>query len=150
NSAIEILADWNRDSDRINMTGLRFTPDQLPIWHHISQPDMLWIESTDVSSEADSAKQGIYQTLGIHSMVCLPLAVAGRPIGTLILGADETWPATEKEKRIYLSLADQVAIAMERRNLLEQAERRANQLEISSQIAQAAATILDMEELFDR
>lgn len=147
NASVEIIADWGQFSG-IDLLDIRFTPDQLPIWPQLSSPNQLWIE--DLShSDVEPSAQAIYQLLSMNSVIVLPLIVAGRIIGALMLGSANPWPRTEREARIYSALADQTAISMESRDLLQQAQRRARQLQTSAQVSKAAASILDLDELFN-
>src|SRR6185436_10271801 len=128
-------------------------PNSFPAWEQASQPEMLWV--SDLTTEAggstvSAASLAFYENLGLQAVVAVPLTASGQTIGALMLGANEPWIRTERETRIYTSLADQVAISIENRSLLDQTQRRARQLQTSAQVAQAASSILDLEELLNR
>src|SRR5262249_43166687 len=148
-AAIEVVANWDRDMG-IDLVGIRFTPEQYPAWPEISTAEMLWIEDVATDPMLSEASRALQQGMGVVSMVNVPLAVAGRPIGALVLSSSEHWNRSEREVRIYTSLADQAAISIENRTLLAQAERRARQLQTSAEIGQAGTSILNLDELFAR
>jgi signal transduction histidine kinase/response regulator RpfG family c-di-GMP phosphodiesterase len=149
---VEVAANWER-VETYDMTGLRFDTNSFPAWEQASQPEMLWVN--DLTTEAggstvSAASLAFYENLGLQAVVAVPLTASGQTIGALMLGANEPWIRTERETRIYTSLADQVAISIENRSLLDQTQRRARQLQTSAQVAQAASSILDLEELLNR
>jgi GAF domain-containing protein len=148
--SIEIAADWTRTDEDLNLAGIRFTPSQFPIWPQLSAQEILWIEDMAEAFEVSDDSRSLYDTLNVRSLIVFPLSVGGRAIGALLMGSTEIWRRSEREIRIYSSLADQAAISMESRNLLEQAERRARQLQTSAQVSRAATSILDLDQLFDR
>ncbi len=147
--AIEIAADWERDGGA-NLTGTRLTPDQYPAWNVIASPEITWIDDVATNTELDATSRNLYQNMGIVAVVSVPLATGGKPAGSLVFSSSEPWLRTEREVRIFSSLADQAAISIVNRRLLRQTERRARQLQISAQIAQAATSILNLDELFNQ
>lgn len=73
---------------------------------------------------------------GGRALVVFPLFGAKRaPLGALLLNADAVWRMTERDVRIFTSIADLIGIGTERRALLEQTSRRARQLALSAEIA---------------
>jgi len=149
-AAISIEANWRRSEEGVDLTGSRFTPDQFPIWPDVSKAEVVWISDLEDPNSAPASPPGSFDLFQFRSVIILPLKLASTAIGALILGSDEPWPYTERELRIYSSLADLVAISMERQRLLSQTNRRAQQLQISAQIAQSAASILNLNDLFNR
>ena len=149
-ATIEIVANWHRERTDLVLAGSRFTPGQFPAWREISSSSMVWIDDLTTITQPSLTDATIYRSLGFRSVLVFPLTSAGKPIGALLFGSAEAWPYTEREMRVYTSLADLIAISMERQRLLEQTERRARQLQLSAQIAQAAASILNLNELFER
>jgi GAF domain-containing protein len=146
---IRVVAGWSSNPDN-DMQGLMFTRDQLPFWDQISGQDVLWIEDLSGSEYFEQYEESAYALMGFQSMLVFPLSAGGMPLGALLFGSDIPWYRTEREQRIYKSVADLISISMERNRLLEQTRRRARQLEISAQIAQAASSILNLDELFNR
>ncbi|MFQ3534376.1 MAG: GAF domain-containing protein [Aggregatilineales bacterium] len=154
NAAIEVVAFWQRDENGPDLSGARFTAEQFPLWNVIRRPEWTWIE--DVYAPHAYMDEFILDVesyrlmFGARALVVFPLFGTNRtPLGALLINADEPWPMTEREVRIYTSISDLVGIGLERRALLEQTTRRARQLALSAQIAQAAASTLRLDELFD-
>ena len=57
---------------------------------------------------------------------------------------------SERDQRIYRSLAEQASLRMEAARLLTQTERRARQLTTSAEVSQIASSILDLNYLLPR
>ncbi len=148
-ASLEVSACWQRDADSPDLSGIRFTPNQFPVWADLAKRELIWYEDLLANVDLDDAP-AVYQMFGFRAMVILPLSSPGRPLGALVFGSDETWKRSEREIRIYSSLADLVGISIERQRLIEQTERRARQLELSAQVAQAVTSTLDLADLFDR
>ncbi len=151
-ATLELVGTWDaQDSEnKFNLSGLHLNASQFPGWAEIATPDMLWIEDVTAEEGMSTESRVFWQSLGLCSLVSVPLIVSGKPIGVLLLGGSDPWARAEREMRIYTALGDQVAISIENRNLLAQTERRARQLETSAQVAQAATSILNLDELLDR
>src|SRR5258708_23768999 len=148
--AIQIAANWDREIKIDLSAGTRYTPDQYPAWGEVAATQLLWIEDVQKNPAVSAKSRELYSSIGVVSLVTVPLVASGKPIGSLVLHSSQPWPRTDRESRIYAALADQAAISIENRNLLGQSERRARQLQTSAQIAQAATSILDLDELFNQ
>ncbi|HVO42508.1 MAG TPA: GAF domain-containing protein, partial [Aggregatilineales bacterium] len=151
-ATLEISASWDNELGMAVPSSQRLNREQYPLWDFVAQKEITWVADTDLESATrfNAVAREMLRGRNICSLVVVPLISGRRPIGALLIGASEAWPAGEREQRIYAALADQVAITMENRNLLQQAEQRARQLQISADVAHAASTILNLDELFDR
>ena len=72
----------------------------------------------------------LVKSFGIKAYACHPLFSAGRVIGTLSFGTRSRLTFTEEELSLMKTVADQVAIAMERIQLFERVRRSRDELEI--------------------
>jgi signal transduction histidine kinase/ActR/RegA family two-component response regulator len=71
----------------------------------------------------------LVRSFGIKAYACHSLLAQGRVIGTLSFGTKSRLTFTEDELSLMKTVADQVATAMERIQLLQRAEERADELE---------------------
>ncbi len=147
NALAEITTTWGR-GDFLDLKGLRFTPSQLPIWDAISSESIFYSDNVDEDSNIDEFTRLGLRTLDIASFVVVPLKTANRHSGAILLGSSLPRQHSDREIRIYSSLADQASITLENMMLLEQAAVRTRQLEISAQVSQSATQILNLDELF--
>lgn len=146
NALMEVAVSWVR-SDSVDLAGMRFTAEQFPSWKQISTTEVLWVNDVMQAESLDETARMGYRALDIASFVIVPLLIANRPLGAILLGSSEPRVHTEREIRIYQSLADQAAITMENIRLYEEAERRARQLATSARVSQAASSILQISDL---
>jgi signal transduction histidine kinase/CheY-like chemotaxis protein len=146
NALMEVVVSWVR-SDSVDLTGMRFTAEQFPSWEQISTSEILWVDDVMQDPTLDDTARMGYRALDIASFLIVPLVMAGKPIGAILLGSSEPRRHTEREIRVYQSLADQAAITIESLRLYDEAERRARQLATAAQVGQAASSILQIDEL---
>jgi GAF domain-containing protein/CheY-like chemotaxis protein len=146
NALMEVVVSWVR-GDSVDLTGMRFTAEQFPSWEQISTSEILWVDDVMQDPTLDDTARMGYRALDIASFAIVPLALAGKPIGAILLGSAEPRRHTEREIRVYQSLADQAAITIENLRLYDEAERRARQLATAAQVGQAASSILQIDEL---
>jgi len=146
NALMEVVVSWVR-GDSVDLTGMRFTAEQFPSWEQIATSSILWVDDVMEDTTLDDTARMGYRALDIGSFVVVPLVTSQKPIGAILLGSSEARHHTEREIRIYQSLADQAAITMENIRLYEEAERRARQLATSARVSQAASSILQIDEL---
>ncbi|HLA45463.1 MAG TPA: GAF domain-containing protein, partial [Aggregatilineales bacterium] len=146
NALMEVAVSWVR-SDSVDLTGMRFTSEQFPSWEQISTSDILWVNDVMQDPTLDDTARMGYRALDIASFAVVPLGMGGKSIGAILLGSSAPRVHSDREIRIYQSLADQAAITMENIRLLDEAERRARQLATSARVSQAASSILKINEL---
>jgi len=72
----------------------------------------------------------LVRSFGIKAYACHPLMAQGRVIGTLSFGTKTRLTFTDDELSLMKTVADQVATAMERIQLLRSTEERAEELEV--------------------
>ncbi|MHB8626095.1 MAG: GAF domain-containing protein [Aggregatilineales bacterium] len=150
NSAIQVLADWSRRPGEVGLGNTRFATDQFPGWKLLATPDVLYINDVSTAPQLDDDTRRAYLTLDLAALVIVPLVASGRAVGALLIGSNEPHIHSDREVRVYASLADQAAIAIENRSLLRQAEARARQLSTTVQVGQAATSILNLNELLNK
>jgi GAF domain-containing protein len=146
NALMEVTVSWVR-GDSVDLTGMRFTPEQFPSWKQISTPTVLTVDDVMQDPSLDDTARMGYRALDINSFAIIPLVVAEKPIGVILLASSQARTHTQREIRVYESLTDQVTITLENLRLLEESQRRARQLAASARVSQAASSILEMDEL---
>jgi len=94
--------------------------------------DACRIVAEDIPNTPDPRTNHV-KLLGIKAYACYPLFSAGRVNGTLSFGTRSRMTFNEEELSLMKTIADQVAIAMERINLIEALRRSRDELEIRVQ-----------------
>lgn len=90
--------------------------------------------------QTDDARVHLLRSLGVRSYACHPLQARGRLIGTLSFGSTHRDFFTQNELRLLQAVSDQVAMALERRRLVDELERRAKELADAKTSAERAKT----------
>jgi GAF domain-containing protein/HAMP domain-containing protein len=95
--------------------------------------------------------EGLRQLLvraGMPALINVPLRAVDRAVGFVIVQRATPGPFSPVTVRLYETLADQAAVALERARLLEETQRRAARERLTSQITGHMRETLDMETVF--
>lgn len=143
-------ASWQSDeavtSDPL---GTRFYLPELPIaklW--ISNPHApLLIEDIESDERLDPQTRQIYQQTGTRASVIMPLSLGGQWLGLIVLTWMEPQQFTERDERLYKSVATQTAIALSNQQLLEQTQQTARRERMLRQITARVRGSADVESI---
>jgi signal transduction histidine kinase/ActR/RegA family two-component response regulator len=108
---------------------------------------------TDIASDPriDEIGRSIYiDRMQAKSLLYTPLNVAGRWIGHMIAIYRQTTGFPEHELRRLMSLAGQAAVAVQNLRLLDEASRRARQLQTAAEVARDVTGALSIDALLKR
>lgn len=146
----KVVAAWDREGQPPIPAGARFYLPDFPF-------SSLWFEKPDepvlvgnvfTDDRIDPATQAIYRQIGVQGSANLQLRLNERWVGLITLNWTTPQLFSDKDQRLYQSIAAQVAVVMNNMLLLEESQRRAIQLERLSRIetmlsqAKAEADIL--------
>lgn len=145
-----VVRSWINDPDMVDLTGVSIDAEQFPAWTLLASDRVLTIENALENASLTEIEQIGLSSLGVVSLAVLPLRVSSRVLGAIWLGSGQPVGFSERDVRIYQSFAEQTSITIEAARLFEQAERRARQLEISTQVSQIASSILDLDQLLNQ
>jgi GAF domain-containing protein len=95
----------------------------------LNSRDPVFFDDIQHDERVDPNILTVIQRLDIVSLAALPLWVAGRQVGSLLLETEELHRFSESEIRPYTSLAQQMAIAVENRRLFEQTQAALSEAE---------------------
>ena len=118
--------------------------------------DLLQSAQTVVSNHAedDDRLSGmvrpILADLSIASMVAVPLRVRGENIGILQAVRRLANPFSHSEVRFLETVGGQLSVALDNYRLLDQTQRRAQQLEIAAEVSRLATSTLETGTLLSR
>ncbi|RMF04095.1 MAG: GAF domain-containing protein [Chloroflexi bacterium] len=115
-----------------NVQGFHFSDDRLkPIYADEFDP-----------RPGSPAQSGNTSKLSSH-----PLVIAGDVIGSVDVLDNPEHPLTAKDRAFLAAITEQISEALERARLLEQAHKRATELETVAQVGTVASTVLKTDEL---
>ncbi|MGQ9710549.1 MAG: GAF domain-containing protein [Anaerolineae bacterium] len=109
---------------------------------------VIYADTEDPAADIPQEVREANRNAGMRSMVTMGLSVFGRALGFLsFVSPEPLGEFPEKYVRRMRAVADQVAVALENRRLLEETSRRASQLATAAEVSAAASSILSLEEL---
>lgn len=95
-------------------------------------------QSTDPRTE-------LIRSVGINAYYCYPLIAQGRLLGTLSFGSRSRVDFTENQKGMMQAVCDQIAIAMERMELINSLQRQTEQLTEANRMKDEFLAIISHE-----
>jgi signal transduction histidine kinase/putative methionine-R-sulfoxide reductase with GAF domain len=103
------------------------------------------IRVDDVREDARSARRDVDERVGIRSMLCVPLRVAGRLLG--VIAAFSMRPAAfgAHHQRVLEAFAEQAGIAVHNAQLFEDSLRRARETRALLEAGRAVTASLDLD-----
>jgi GAF domain-containing protein/HAMP domain-containing protein len=94
----------------------------------------------------DISRRALAETLGIKAAAAISLFAGGRCLGLLLIQSlDGPYEFHEREIRLYETLADQAAVALEGMRLLEETRRRAERERLSAEISSRVWSSADVD-----
>jgi len=123
---VEVVAAWDRGLERSPSLGRRWSTAQIPfIARRATEPVI--IADVDAYPDADEISRYVFRhVLGVRAVLSIPLMIGQRLLGWLMVESlSEPCEFSEREVRLYRTLADQAALALERMRLFEETRRRA-------------------------
>ncbi|MBN2305801.1 MAG: GAF domain-containing protein [Anaerolineae bacterium] len=149
NTVVELAAAWG-DRTATDPVGTRYQAERFAYWGQLTSRGITHFDDVAAAFNLDPEIQYWFTILEIEAAALIPLRLADRPVGVILIGLDEPWVHSNSQLRIYQSMADQSAISLENTRLYQQAERRARQLSTSVEIGRAVTSILSLDELLPR
>jgi transcriptional regulator with GAF, ATPase, and Fis domain len=90
------------------------------------------------------ARQALVES-GMLALLSIPLQAADRVVGSVIVQRATPGPFSDVSMRLYETLADQAAVALERAQLVEESQRRAASERLTAEIGARMRETLDIE-----
>ena len=106
-----------------------------------------------VALEKEDAFRHVRQALlaqGMRTVAGISLQAKERVFGVLMLGTPDNRSFTPAERRLLLSLGQQIGTAVENRYLVRQTSRRTEELHILNEIGRALSSTLELDALLER
>jgi GAF domain-containing protein len=132
---VEIVAAWERGVERSPSLGRRWSVHQIPfIARNSSRP--MAISNLETYPDIDEVSRHAFQkVLGVQALLSIPLMIGSRLLGWLLV----------EEIRLYRTLADQAAQALERMRLFEETQRRAEWERLRAEVSARVRASTDVD-----
>lgn len=151
---IEAVALWDRDGDPPHPPGTRYPLEEASdLLESLRQEAAEPLVVTDLLAGGidkrinTSTHQLLTEELRFRAVLMLPLVAAGQAMGLLVVAGRKPHTWTEAELRIFSSLSDQTAIAIENVRLLGEAQSRAGREQVVRQITERMWHAVDIESI---
>jgi len=92
--------------------------------------------------------RAIERIAGAKGAACVPLCVAEKTVGVLIVMSPRQ-KLTDEERAMLLGLADQAGLAIENARLYEAEQRRAEELAVLNEIGRAVSSVMQLDDLLE-
>lgn len=139
-------ANWHAaDSAAPFPDGTTFALADFPSLRMALSEDATFVGDLQETEQLDPATADAFHQQEALSLAVLPLWIASRQLGALMLVGNTAHRYAERERRLLRSLANQMTVVMENQRLLLEAQNRAEQLNILNQLANATSESLEMD-----
>ena len=147
---VEVSAVWERDNPTPSGSGMRWKASQIPaIRRQVLEPSVF----NDVANDptVDPVSRHVFlNVIGARAVATIPMSVGNRLMGWILLESTRgPYNFTEPEIRRYRTLAGQVAVSLENRNLFQNVQARVNELTILTRIGRRLASTLQLDEILN-
>ncbi len=146
-SDFEIVGSFDRTNET-NLLGMKVPASNLPVLQFITE--LTSIPNVNTSSLDPISKQTLLEKLAIQAFCVLPLRSAGKVIGFLGIAARQPAGFIQDEIRVLQVASGGIAVALERYRLLNEAQRRALELQTAAEIARDTTGTLAINQLLTR
>ncbi len=143
---VEVVAAWEQGVERSPSLGRRWSAAQIPfIAQMVREP--VAISDVETYPDVDETSRYIFRhVLGVRAVLSIPLLIGEQLRGWLMVESlREPYEFTEQEIRLYRTLADQAAQALERMRLFEETQRRAEWERVRAEIAARVRASTDID-----
>jgi DNA-binding LacI/PurR family transcriptional regulator/GAF domain-containing protein len=146
--ALLYLGVWRRDREPQFQPGMRLPIAESPF--PLEMVSTLWtVPDVDQDERLPRSARVVFQATGARALVNIPLRSGERVIGQVVVLRATPGPFTEAALRLYEVLSDQAAVALERAELLEEAQRRAVREQQARQMIEHIRRAVDLEQALE-
>jgi DNA-binding LacI/PurR family transcriptional regulator/GAF domain-containing protein len=143
--ALLYLGVWRRDREPQFQPGLRLPIAESPF--PLEMVSTLWaVPDVDEDDRLPRSARVVFQATGAKALVNIPLHSGERVMGQVVVIRSTPGPFPESALRLYEVLSDQAAVALERAELLEQAQQRAEREQQSREMIDHIRRAVDLDQ----
>jgi PAS domain S-box-containing protein len=125
-------------------------PVEVPIFQHLLKNPAPLIIGDTFNHPLTKDTQSVRSQLPAKSLLYIPIMLRGRVMGVLAAGSPQKdYIFSQSDVEIAQVVTDQLAIWLENRQLLAEAQYRSNRLQTAAEVSRASSSILDVDELIN-
>jgi GAF domain-containing protein/DNA-binding response OmpR family regulator len=143
---LEYVYHWmNKSGFTSSRQGTLITQQELPLAHLLETSDDGVLVFNDLNAMRDSALRSFLRQENARGAIVAPIRVRQLWFGALIIHASDTELINEGYTRFVLAIADQIAVALENQNLIQEAQNERSNLNNILSTLPAGVLVLDPE-----
>ena len=135
---------WRRDREPEHRPGTRLPIAESTFPFHIAST-MWTIPDVEQDEYLPQRARQIVEATGARALVNIPLRAREKVVGQVVVIRDTPGPFPDTSLRLYEALSNQAAVALERGQLLEETQRRAEQEQQARQIFDHIHRAMDID-----
>lgn len=137
---------WRKDREVQFQPGMRIPFSESPFPYEMIST--LWtVADVEKADHLPQSARQVFLNTGVKALTNIPLRAREKVIGQVVVLRITTGPFSESALRLYEALSDQAAVALERAQLWEQAQRRAEREQLTREITDKIRSAMDMDDL---
>ncbi|HNR46113.1 MAG TPA: GAF domain-containing protein [Anaerolineaceae bacterium] len=142
---MEIAANWYSGvGTEPTEIGHRYTLEEINAQAYFTIPEPLFSNDMQNDPRVIEGPRQLVTQQNIRAMASMPLFIAGRQVGVLLLEGQEPYKFSPADTRLFIAMAPQIATVLENRRQFERAQKQAERqstLNLISQKIQSATTV---------
>jgi len=143
--ALMYLGVWRRDREPQFEAGARIAISESPF--PFEMVSSLWaVPDVEQDERLPESARAVFQATGVRALVNIPLRSGNKVIGQAVVLRTTPGAFSEAALRLYEVLSDQAAVALERAQLLESAQRVASREQQARQMIDRIRQSVDVEQ----
>ncbi len=144
-----VLVGFHDRQQKYQRMGMRISHQSLPVIRNMTQ-DALVIDNMATTPLVDDVSRRTFLRLDIISGITIPLRSAGRLVGLLTISSHQPTSFSKDDVHILQVAGAGIAVALEKQRLLQEAQRRALELQAAAEIARDTTSTLALDALLAR
>ncbi len=131
-----------------NLKGMRMKIGEFPLLRILPEDGLTISDLSDTT--VDSNSRATLDHCQVRAACLVPLRTGGRSIGALVATSRKPTDFDPADVRLFRTVANGIAVAVEKQLLLRQAQRRALELQTAAEIARDTTSTLTQDVLLSR
>jgi len=143
----ELRANWQKKDNHTYPIGTRL---HLPETLHarlLTTNEPLFIDDIANDPELSTSEREGFAPTAAKAAAILPLSITGQKIGLITVSFTRPYTFSQDTQRFWSALIDQASMALSNRQLIQKAAYRVVQMETAAEVAQAASSLIDLDDL---
>jgi PAS domain S-box-containing protein len=145
----ELRANWQKNNQPTYSPSSRLYLPDTDQARLLTAGRPIFINTIATDERLSPAERASFAPTQAASAAILPLSATGQTLGVVLIYFTSPYTFSDEIQRLWLALSDQAGIALVNRQLIQEAAYRAVRMETAAEVARAASSTLDLQELLN-